>query len=709
MATPHFKPHPVTSAAQLRARAIDAATRLTQTLSVPPGCALVATGSFARRDMTPYSDLDLILLHPDGTELTPEVAAKVWYPIWEAKYHLDHAVRTPSEFAAIAGSDPAAGFAQLDLAFVAGDKQLVDATRAQVYATWRRLLQRNFDAFVDTAIARWRRSGTLATMTHPDIKNGRGGLRDIQFLRALALGNLADAPALDAERTLLLDVRTLLHTTTRRPRDVLDPEFAADIARELGFADRYELSSAVVAAATTVDRALERALATARGVVVKRSPTKDRKPLDIGVVDAGGEIRLARTADLSEPWLLLRVAAASARSGRTVPVEVWEQLRALPELPERWTAAAIDAFFGLLSSPVHTPRLIQAMDAHGLWERLVPEWGHIRGLLPRERSHAHTVDYHSILTVARCAEARTSVPRPDLLLLVALYHDIGKGQDRPHCLVGAEMVARAAARLRLDLADRSRVQTVVAEHTTLARIVSRMDPQSDAARDELLEAVRYDYLTLALLVVLARADAESTGPGVWNRRLELGIEEVSRRALAQLQELSPTRPHVAVDRPIGLRHNPEDDTFTVLWRGSSQQEAARPLALIAAFGWNIISSRLVRTAEGYSAEFDVRALHALIDASTVEEQLVQSYKSETYTQLPPFVPGPATAMWTGNIFEVRIDDYPGTLAHVLATLPDCEWLSTTTPGATMVLHALPAAEISRAALVRNVTQALVNG
>ena len=319
----------MTSAAQLRARAIDAATRLTQTLSVPPGCALVATGSFARRDMTPYSDLDLILLHPDGTELSPEAAAKVWYPIWEAKYHLDHAVRTPSEFAAIAGSDPAAGFAQLDLAFVAGDKQLVDATRAQVYATWRRLLQGNFDAFVDTAIARWRRSGTLATMTHPDIKNGRGGLRDIQFLRALALGNLADAPGLDAERTLLLDVRTLLHTTTRRPRDVLDPEFAADIARELGFADRYELFSAVVAAATTVDRALERALATARGVVAKRSPTKDRKPLDIGVVDAGGEIRLARTADLSEPWLLLRVAAASARSGRTVPAEVWEQLLSL--------------------------------------------------------------------------------------------------------------------------------------------------------------------------------------------------------------------------------------------------------------------------------------------------------------------------------------------------------------------------------------------
>ena len=450
----------MSTAAQLREDAYASAIELTQSLQLPSGCALAATGSFARRAMTPFSDLDLILLHPDDTELPEDVVAEIWYPIWDAKYRLDYAVRTPSEFGAIAGSDPAAGFAQLDLAFVAGDKQLVDSTRAQVYASWRRLLQSNFDAFVDLAITRWRRSGTLATMTHPDIKNGRGGLRDIQFLRALALGNLADAPALEEEQALLLDVRTLLHVTARRHRDVLDPEFAAEIAHELGFADRYDLSAAVVTAATAVDRAVERALATARGVASKRSHNRTRKPLDIGVVDAGGEIRLARTADLDEPWLLLRVAAAAARSGRSVPPHVWEQLRELPELPERWPAAATDAFFSLLSSPLNTPRLIQEMDAHGLWERLVPEWEHIRGLLPRERTHAHTVDYHSILTVARCAEARTSVARPDLLLLVGLYHDIGKGYGRPHELVGAEMVARAAAKLGLDLADRSRVQTV---------------------------------------------------------------------------------------------------------------------------------------------------------------------------------------------------------------------------------------------------------
>ena len=196
-------------AAQLRAEAFDAAEALIKTLELPEGTALAATGSFARREMTKYSDLDLLLIHPEGMVLDEQAVANIWYPIWQAGYHLDYALRTPGECAEIAGTDPAAGFAQLDLSFVAGSKALVDEARAKLLSQWRVLLQKHFDSFVSTAIARWRRSGTLATMANPDIKNGRGGLRDIQFIRALALGNLADAPRLDAERDLLLDVRSL--------------------------------------------------------------------------------------------------------------------------------------------------------------------------------------------------------------------------------------------------------------------------------------------------------------------------------------------------------------------------------------------------------------------------------------------------------------------------------------------------------------------
>jgi len=705
--------------AQLRDEAYNKASELLKTLELPAGYALAATGSFARREMTPRSDIDLILLYPDGELLDEEKASQLWYPVWDAKYHLDYSMRTPSECAQIAAEDTSAGFAQLDLSYVAGDKMLVDEARAKILAAWRLQLQRHFEDFLAATISRWRRSGTLAAMTNPDIKNGRGGLRDIQLLRALALGNLCDAPDLSGPRRLLLDVRTLLHVHARRHRDTLDPEFAADIAANLGFADRYELSAALVSAAATVDKAVERGLSAARDLVGRRSHNTVRKPLDLDVVESRGYVTLARNADLADPALVLRVAAAAARTGKKIDPGVWGSLGSLPPLPEHWISSCTDAFFALLSFPTQTHRVIAQLDEHGLWEKIVPEWPHIRGMMPRERTHLHTIDFHSVLTVERCAEVRTHVARPDLLLLAALYHDIGKGYGRPHEQVGAEMVTKMAAKMRLNLADRSRVQTLVAEHTTLAKIVTRMDPASDEARDALLDAVHFDHLTVNLLKVLAKADAESTGPGVWNQRMERGIEVLTRRALRELQTFVPVRPRVHTEGEIGLRANAAEKELTIFWHGSYQREVIRVLALIAALGWSIVKVRMARVSAdseqgldaGYAAEFDVRTAQESFAAAADEDRFVQAYKSGVYTVLPPIEGGaPATAMWNaGGVFEVRTPDRPYVFGHVLAKLPDCEWITVDNPGATMVLQAQPIGDVSRASVVRNVTQVLATG
>lgn len=704
--------------AQLRDEAYNKASKLLQTLEPPKGCALVATGSFARQEMTPRSDLDLILLYPEGTVPDEDAVSSLWYPIWDAKYHLDFSTRTPDQCAKIAATDTSAGFAQLDLAYVAGEKSLFDEARTKIIAAWRLQLQRHFEDFLASTISRWRRSGTVASMTNPDIKNGRGGLRDIQLLRALALGNLCDVPDLSQPRRLLLDVRTLLHVHARRHRDTLDPEFAADIAADLDFEDRYQLSAALVAAAARVDKAVESALSTARDLVGRRSHNTVRKPLDLDVVEAQGYVTLARNADRTDPALLLRVAAAAARTGKNIDPGAWDSLISLPELPEFWPASCTDAFFALLSFPTRTHRVIDQLDAHGLWEKIVPEWAHIRGMMPRERTHLHTIDYHSLLTVERCAEMRTHVARPDLLLLAALYHDIGKGYGRPHEQVGAEMVAKMAAKMRLNLADRSRVQTLVAEHTTLAKIVTRMDPASDDARDALLNAVHFDHLTVTLLKVLAKADAESTGPGVWNQRLERGVDILSRRALRELQSFVPVRPRVHSEAEIGLRANAAEKELTIYWRGSYQREVIRVLALIAALGWSIVKVRMARVdadpdegfEAGYAAEFDVRTAQESFAAAADEERFIQAYKSGVYTVLPPIEGAPTTAMWdAGGVFEVRTPDRPHVFGHVLAKLPDCEWITVNTPGATMVLQAVPIGDAPRGTVVRNVTRALASG
>ena len=691
----------------IRAEAYTSARLLIDGLVIPPNAALAATGSLARREMTSYSDLDMVLIHAPGEPVDDEAASALWYPIWDAKYHLDYAIRTPDECAAIAETDVAAALSQLDLTFLAGNKKLVDEARAKLYATWRVSLQKNFDKFIDSSIERWRRAGQIASMTRPEIKNGRGGLRDAQLLRALALGNLCDVPDLSVQRDLLLDVRVLLHEHSRRHRDVLEPEFAAEIADDLGFKDRYELSADLAEAATTISNAVERGLSTARGLVSRRSLHRVRKPLDVDVLDEGGYITLARNANLDDPGLVLRVAAATARTGNPVKSGVWQRLQAVPNLPPRWPRATVDDFFTVLTRP----QVIIEMDRHQLWERYVPEWNHIRGVLPRERNHSHTIDYHSVETVARCSDVRTTVGRPDLLLLGALFHDIGKGYGRPHEQVGAEMVARMAQKMGLNLPDRMRVQTLVAEHTTLSKLAARMDPYSDEARNAVLDAVQYDPLTLSLLTVLTEADSKSTGPGVWNHRKAAAVHELSKRGLNMLDTLVPTRPQVYAPADIGLQTDWEDKYLTISWRGSYQREVVRPLAVVAALGWIVTSAAMVREDDGsYAAEFTVRALHERIEWAADEARFIQAYKSGVYSVLPPIEKMPSTANWqVGGVFEVRTVDQRAGLGHVIGKLPDVKWLTMTSPGATMVVQAAMMETVSRAALVRNVTEALSGG
>ena len=165
-------------AADIRRTAFRRATELVAALHLPPGTALAATGSYARRELTAYSDLDLLLICPPDQALDSAVKHQVenlWYPIWDAKIRLDYAVRTPEECANIIADNAVAGLSLLDLTHVAGDPSLTEQTRKLVLRTWRIALSRNFDGIIDTAIARWRRSGPVVSMTHPDLKHGRGG------------------------------------------------------------------------------------------------------------------------------------------------------------------------------------------------------------------------------------------------------------------------------------------------------------------------------------------------------------------------------------------------------------------------------------------------------------------------------------------------------------------------------------------------------
>jgi [protein-PII] uridylyltransferase len=707
------------SPATLRERTTAKALELLDKLDLPEGTALAATGSLARGEMSPKSDLDLLLIHEPDFD-TSQVK-DLWYPVWDAKMRLDYAVRTPGECADIISADVTSALALLDIKHIRGNAELSEQARRLVLETWRREAKRNFNHLVDAAIARWRRSGSVVAMTHPDLKHGRGGLRDIDLVNALAFANLVDRAQLDTERALLNDVRTLLHVHAGRARDQLDPEFAVDVADDLGFTDRYELSRAIAAAAAKVDDAVTQALTIARNQMPRHTGLRRaaRRPIDVDVVEVGGELVLSKNPDMTDPGLLLRVSAASARHGLPVTSATWKRLKELPPLPERFTRTIAADFLTTLSSATQSTSVVQEMDEHGFWTQLVPEWDHIRGLMPREPIHIHTIDRHSLAVVANCAEKSITVARPDLLLLAALYHDVGKGRNRPHEEVGAEFVERMAKRMGLNAHDVNVVRTVVAQHTLLPDVCRTLDPTGDDALEKILEATGYDLLTIDLLEALVEADSKGTGPGVWTKNLERGLRILCGRARERLSVIIPEPPciNVAEEIEVNVLDDEKLDIFPdqvyaeVKWKGANEKDVNKLLALMAAKNWNI-EQGAIRVSPNDSADDGATTAKARfvvynhMGSGFNEQEVIQGYRSGRFSTLPELSRGMAATFWSGDLLEVRATDRKGALGKLINVLPDVEWMTMSNPGATMIVQIKLAEGFNRSAVERDVVQAL---
>src|SRR3984957_12613482 len=420
------------------------------------GFAIVATGSLGRRELVPYSDLDLLLLH-DGmnTDAVRDVADLLWYPLWDANIRLDHSVRTVAQTLKVAGADVSACLAMLDTRHIAGDEELSGRLIEGIRRQWRAGIQSIFGEVVDETHPRWRRCGEIAHRAEPDIKSGRGGLRDIQLLDALAIAHLTDRLAVGEEDDPLGSL-TGAHLTLLNVRTELS-RMLSDVGRTISYR--------VDAGLRTASNALPR-----RGMsAIRRRP---RRPLDEGVIEYAGEIVLARDArPQSDPALLLRVAAASASTGLPIAVSTLSRLaNTAPELPTPWPRDALDNLLVMLTAGPDTIAVIETLDRTGLWGRLFPEWGAGRHVPPRDGVHIWTVDRHLAETVSRARIFTTRVARSDLLILAALLHDIGKGRDADHCVLGAQLATQIGTRLGMWPSDVEMLSKLVYHHLLLAKV-----------------------------------------------------------------------------------------------------------------------------------------------------------------------------------------------------------------------------------------------
>ncbi|MGW4739318.1 [protein-PII] uridylyltransferase [Nocardia xishanensis] len=502
-------------------------------ITADSGLAVVAVGGLGRREMLPYSDLDLVLLHDDvDPARVAEVADQLWYPLWDAHIKLDHSVRTVPQALRVANDDLIAALGMLEARHIVGDVELSNLLIGGVRREWRTGIRNRFDDLIAQAQARWQRSGEIAHRAEPDLKNGRGGLRDIQLLDALAVAQLTDAmPGLGPDvpgggvkqaHRRLLDVRTELHRVAGRSRDQLRAQDADEIGAALRIGDRFDLARTLSDSARTVSYSVDVGLRTAANALPRRGLARlrrmpVRRPLDEGVVEHAGEVVLARDArPQRDPGLILRVAAASAQTGLPMSATTLNRLSEdAPELREPWPKDALNDLLVLLGAGRGVIDAIEALDRTGLWGRLLPEWGAVRDLPPRDALHTWTVDRHLMETVAYASASMTRVGRPDLLLLGALLHDIGKGRAGDHSVVGAELATHIGRRLGLWPSDVRTLSAVVRHHLLLPETATRRDLADPDTVRLVVDALDGDVQLLELLHTLAEADSLATGPGVW--------------------------------------------------------------------------------------------------------------------------------------------------------------------------------------------------
>src|SRR5690606_29662749 len=395
---------------------------------------------------------------------------------------------------------------------------------------------------------------------------GRGGLRDIQLLDALAIAQLTDAmPGLGPDvpggglkqaHRRLLDVRTELHRVAGRGRDQLRAQDADEIGAALRIGDRFDLARTLSDSARTVSYSVEVGLRTAANALPRRGLARlrrmpVRRPLDEGVVEHAGEVVLARDArPQRDPGLTLRVAAASSQTGLPMSATTLARLaEQAPELREPWPKDALNDLLVLLGSGRGVIGAIEALDRTGLWGRLLPEWGAVRDLPPRDPIHTWTVDRHLMETVAYASALSTRVARPDLLALGALLHDIGKGRAGDHSVVGAELAIHIGRRLGLWPSDVRTLSAIVRHHLLLPDTATRRDLDDPATVQFVVDALDGDAQLLELLHTLAEADSLATGPGVWGEWKASLIGELVRRcrmvmAGDELPEPEPIAPEL---------------------------------------------------------------------------------------------------------------------------------------------------------------------
>jgi [protein-PII] uridylyltransferase len=540
-----------------------------------PGVALVALGSLGRREMCPYSDLDLIVVsEAPKSDAVRAVADGLFYPLWDARLEVGHAVRSPEDFARLTVEDDTVRTGAVDWRALAGEPDLLTTLHLKLRQALGSGATRRYAA---DSVREWTQGRNPATVYHlqPDIKTGPGGLREIHRLwwlarllwkidawrDFLALG-LVDKHGLETlamGRETLLNIRLAMHFVAGRRQDQLRFDLQDEVANYLqvqaGPAPRapgdnlleifYRHAKAVRGVST---RVLERC---AESLLAKAQKPSTR-PVD-GFDLFAGRLTVQRPDQLErEPLDVLRIFRVAQQRGVRLYVHARAKIaEAAPRLLDESLRTNRDAarlFLDIVSDARDAGESLELLHELGVLDRFMPEFQGVTGLAQRDMYHVHTVDAH-LVACARAAllllggqdaaapadmqQLAARVARPHVLVLAALMHDIGKGHGHGHSERGAAMAKAACTRLFLSDEDVADVTFLVLEHLSMFKISQRRDLEDEQLVARFARAVG-TLERLDLLMLLSYADATTTGPEAWTEWKAQLLRELynrTRRAL----------------------------------------------------------------------------------------------------------------------------------------------------------------------------------
>ncbi len=485
------------------------------------GIALLAVGGYGRGELWPCSDLDVLLLHSPKRSID-DLADRIWYPIWDLGLKLGHSVGTPKQALALAKEELERATAFLDLRLIAGDPALLtsfEAGRDKLWRTGRNDLMNRLAVAVEQRHAA---QGDVAFRLEPDLKEGRGGLRDLHALSWAERGDPGFAhdllKELAPEAELLSTVRVELHRVTGRPGDVLTLDDHDAVAEAMGFGRQAggDLMGRVAQAGRRVGWHSDEAWD--RWQRARSRPRRGRPKVELerGIEIRDGQIELRDDVDVdADPLLLLRVASVAASTGHQMGRATLERLKnSGARLPEPWPPEAREHFEAIFLAGRGAIDVVEDLEQFELMVRLLPEWAAVACKPQRNVMHTFTVDRHLCETAANAAELVDSVVRPDLLVVGALLHDIGKGFPGDHTEMGMTIIDSIGERMGYSVDEVATLVDLCRLHLLLPDVATRRD-LSDSGTIRAVAAAVDTVEFLDMLAALTASDSKATGPSAW--------------------------------------------------------------------------------------------------------------------------------------------------------------------------------------------------